>query len=131
MADLSRLKKGRLGTPPPIEEAAISLTAPETAPGFVPNSPEELIKSERNTVTTASPYLTHPSGKKEQQMEIPYVRIDGRSARKTNRTIAFATRVTPAFDKEVREIAVKEGLLIVEVLEQALEALRLQKNPAS
>lgn len=32
MANLSKLKKGRLGSPPPQEEASGNLQAPETAP---------------------------------------------------------------------------------------------------
>ena len=53
-----------------------------------------------------------------------YTRRDGRSARKTNRTLAFATRVTPAFDQEIRDIAEREGLKLVEVLEKAVEAYK-------
>ena len=34
----------------------------------------------------------------------------------------FATRVTPEFDQRIRMIAEREGLLIVEVLERALDA---------
>jgi hypothetical protein len=32
-------------------------------------------------------------------------KVDGRTLRKTNRTVAFATRVTEDFDNRVREIA--------------------------
>ncbi|PVZ84172.1 hypothetical protein C9426_23990 [Serratia sp. S1B] len=100
MANVSRLKKrGGLGAPPALEEAATSLMAPEVAP-----SPLE------TTETTES--------------VVSYVRRDGRSARKTNRTLAFATRVTPEFDEEIRNIADREGLKLVEVLEDALEALK-------
>jgi hypothetical protein len=49
-------------------------------------------------------------------------RIDGRTARRSNRTIQFATRVTPEFDERIREISARDGLLLVEVLERALEA---------
>jgi hypothetical protein len=34
----------------------------------------------------------------------------------------FATRVTPEFDARIRAIAERDGLLLVEVMEQALEA---------
>jgi hypothetical protein len=50
--------------------------------------------------------------------------------RRTNRVVQFATRVTPEFDRRIRAIAVQEGLLIVEVLERALEAYD-SKQPAS
>lgn len=49
-------------------------------------------------------------------------RRDGRSARKTNRTMPFATRVSPEFDNRLRDIADRDGLLLVEVLERALDA---------
>jgi len=49
-------------------------------------------------------------------------RIDGRSARRSNRTVQFATRVTAEFDNRIRAIATRDGLLLVEVMEQALEA---------
>lgn len=49
-------------------------------------------------------------------------RRDGRSARKTNRTMPFATRVSPEFDNRLRDIAERDGLLLVEVLERALDA---------
>lgn len=42
--------------------------------------------------------------------------------RRTNRTLQFSTRVTPEFDERIRAIARRDGLLLVEVLERALEA---------
>jgi hypothetical protein len=94
MADLSKLKKGRgLGSPPSLSEASPNLAAPEVAPTPLPVS------------------------------EPKYARkVDGRTLRKTNRTVAFATRVTENFDHRVREIAENKGLKIVEVLEAALDA---------
>ena len=47
---------------------------------------------------------------------------DGRSARRTGRTVQFATRVSPEFDERLRVIAERDGLLLVEVLERALDA---------
>jgi hypothetical protein len=52
----------------------------------------------------------------------PHVRIDGRSLRRSHRTIQFATRVSPEFDERIRAIAQRDGLLLVEVLERALDA---------
>ena len=49
-------------------------------------------------------------------------RIDGRTLRRSGRTIQFATRVSPEFDARLRQIAQRDGLLLVEVLERALEA---------
>ena len=53
--------------------------------------------------------------------------LDGRSMRRTNRIVQFATRVTPEFDRRMRAIAMEEGLLIVEVLERALDAYENQR----
>lgn len=49
-------------------------------------------------------------------------RIDGRSARRSNRTVQFATRVTAEFDDRIRAVAARDGLLLVEVMERALDA---------
>lgn len=49
-------------------------------------------------------------------------RRDGRSANKTGRTVPFATRVSEHFDGQLRDIAERDGLKLVEVLEKALEA---------
>jgi hypothetical protein len=51
-------------------------------------------------------------------------RVDGRTLRKTGRTVHFATKVTPDFDNEVRRIAGEQGWLMCEVLEKALAALK-------
>ena len=48
--------------------------------------------------------------------------VDARSARRTGRTIQFATRVSLEFDERLRAIAERESLMLVEVLERALDA---------
>jgi hypothetical protein len=103
MADLSKFKKGRgLGAPPSLSEASPNLAAPEVAPTSLP-------AREARSATAR--------------------KVDGRTLRKTNRTLAFATRVTEDFDNRVREIAERKGLKIVEVLEAALDAYdRENKN---
>lgn len=55
-------------------------------------------------------------------------RMDGRSARRTNRTLQFATRVRPEWDAELRELAQRDGLMLVEVLERALELYKNNKD---
>lgn len=100
MADVNRLKKRSIGTPPPLEEASPNLEAPETAPAS-PTPPAE------------------------------HSRRDGRSLRKTNRTVPFATRVSADFDNKIRDIAERDGLKLVEVLEQALEAYERENNAAN
>ena len=47
--------------------------------------------------------------------------------RRTHRTVQFATRVSPEFDERVRQIAMQDGMLLVEVLEHALDAYE-QRN---
>ena len=49
-------------------------------------------------------------------------RRDGRSMRRTGRTVTFATRVSQEFDDRIRDIAEAKGLMLVEVLERALDA---------
>lgn len=98
MADVSKLKKAsRLGPPPAAEEASGNLAAPEVAPA---------------SATAAEPGQ--------------YRRRDMRSARRTNRTLPFATRVSPEFDERIRTIAERDNLLLVELLERALEAYEAQ-----
>jgi hypothetical protein len=55
-------------------------------------------------------------------------RRDGRSARRSGRTLQFATRVSPEFDDRLRSIAERDGKLLVEVLEDALEAYEHAKH---
>jgi len=49
-------------------------------------------------------------------------RLDGRSLRKSGRTLQLATRVSWEFDDKLRHIAQRDGLKLVEVLEQGLDA---------
>ncbi len=84
--------KKRLGEPPAIEDAGANLRAPEVAP-----SPA--------AATAAQP--------KER---------DGRSARRTGRTVQFATRVSEEFDERFRAVCKRDSLLMVELLEKALDA---------
>ena len=59
-------------------------------------------------------------------------RIDGRSLRRTHRTVQFATRVSPEFDTRIRQIAMRDQLLLVEILERALDAYEaVRKQQAS
>lgn len=96
MADVSKLKSARrLGPPPSVDEASPNLAAPEVAPASSPASAAAVGQ---------------------------YRRRDARSARKTNRTLPFATRVSPEFDERIRQIAERDGLLLVEVMERALDA---------
>lgn len=48
--------------------------------------------------------------------------VDGRSLRKTDRTVPFGTRVTEEFKKKFNQVAARDGLKKVELLENALNA---------
>lgn len=103
MADVSKLKTTRrLGPPPSSDEASPNLAAPEVAPAPAP---------------------TEAAGQ--------YLRRDARSARKTNRTLSFATRVSREFDERIRQVAQRDGLLLVEVMERALDAYESQRDSCS
>lgn len=128
MADASKLKnrtRKNLGNPPGPEEVATSLNSPEVAPvAVVPDAAEQSVPvpPASSVPETTTPATTQVSN------SAPYIRRDGRSARKTYRIIPFATRVTPEFDNEIRDIAEREGIKLVEVLENALIAYKAQKG---
>jgi hypothetical protein len=106
MANLTKLKRrSSLGAPPPLAEASPNLEAPETAPP--PPAPRMAV-------------VRPPAARAGEGMIVP--RRDGRSARRSGRTLQFATRVSPEFDNRLRAIAEREGKLLVEVLEDALDA---------
>jgi hypothetical protein len=77
---------------------------------------------EARTDLSASPISNTPA---------PETRIDGRTLRRSGRTVQFATRVSPEFDARVREIARRDGILIVEVLERALASLEEKRGAES
>jgi hypothetical protein len=109
MADVSKLKQRRtLGAPPSPAEASTNLGQPENAPGTV--------------LTDPGPGSPPVEAQIDRGNTVRYNRLDGRSLRRSNRVVQFATRVTPDFDQRIRAIAASEGLLIVEVLERALDA---------
>lgn len=109
MADASKLKSLRrssLGVPPPPDEARtdLALEAPPTA-----------VASDE--ISPATRAFQRP------EMPLPHAnRMDGRTMRRSGRTVQFATRVSPDFDERIRRIAMRDGMLLVEVLEHALNA---------
>jgi hypothetical protein len=113
MADLTKLKRrSSLGAPPPLAEASPNLEAPETAP----------VPPVRRIAVVPAPALRAGEG-------VP--RRDGRSARRSGRTLQFATRVSPEFDNRLRATAERDGKLLVEVLEEALEAYERSRQRQS
>lgn len=113
MADMSKLKamsgigrRSNLGAPPALEEATDNLNAPEVAPArSVPVAMSTQSKSTREPLEVVA----------------PTPRRDGRSMRRSGRTIQFATRVSPEFDNKLRDVAEAEGFMLVEILERALD----------
>lgn len=85
----------------------------------------DVSKLKRNALG-APPSLEEASTNLHAPEVVPALRIDGRSARRTNRTLQFATRVKPEWDTELRALAQRDGLLLVELLERALELYKNQ-----
>jgi hypothetical protein len=101
MANVTKLKRRNpLGVPPPLEEASQNLTAPE-----IVTVPEALANKPANALTRSG-----------------QGRIDGRSLRKTGRTVQFATKVSPEYDEKFRLIAQRDSLNICVLLEKSLDA---------
>ena len=123
MADLSKLRRrNTLGEPPSLEEASQNLQAPEIAPAVEPpaEAPPPAIVPPRESANI--PQDATPPAPPQRH------RIDGRRLRKTGRTVQFATRVSWEWDDRLRRIAERDGLLLVEVLERALEAYEESKK---
>ena len=109
MADFNKIKRRTtLGAPPPLDEASNNLEAPEVAP------------------THVAPARTAAAPKPRAGQGAP--KRDGRSMRRTDRTVQFATRVTPDWDAQIRQIAERDRLLLVEVLEKAIEAYEARRQ---
>jgi hypothetical protein len=112
MADLSKLKRRSwLGAPPAPDEASANLSAPEVAPA----APSE-------QASTPEPPSPKVQRRVASDRKSEHRRIDGRSLRKTGRTLQFATRVTEEFDELLHKIAERDGLKLVEVLENSVAA---------
>ena len=125
MADLSKLKRrNTLGAPPPLEEASQNLKAPEIAP---------VVAREPTPPPTAIAPLLRPqgAGKGQGRANHSQTRIDGRSLRKSGRTLQLATRVSWEFDDKLRHIAQRDNLKLVEVLERGLEAYETTRKSKS
>jgi hypothetical protein len=112
MTNISKLKKrNSLGQPP--AEASNNLAAPEHAPSAV-------IPEGAATTVPAAPMPPEPP---------PAAHIDGRSlrTRRSSRTIQFSTKITPEFDVRIRQTAHRDGMLLTELLEAALDAYERER----
>lgn len=94
-----------------MDEASNNLTAPEVAPAAPTPAP----------VRAAAPAPAPAAGD-------GYQRRDARAARRTGRTLPFATRVSQEFDQQMRDIAERDGLKLAELLELALAAYEAQQT---
>jgi hypothetical protein len=128
MADASKLRRFRragLGAPPAIEEARSDLT-PNQEPA------DDGDRRQQEAGTSGPPGEAEMAAGPREGAAAPRTgRIDGRTLRRSGRTVQFATRVSPDFDERIREIAKREGKLLVEVLEQALEAYEASRQNAA
>jgi hypothetical protein len=76
------------------------------------------LKSKKKNVL---PDPTKEASENLRQIEIPYVRTyRPRLTKRTGRVVQFATRVTPEFDKWIREIVQKENIYLAEMLERMM-----------
>lgn len=89
------------GAPPAAEQPAAAVPALDVVPPKPSSPPTE--------VTTAAE---------------PRVIVDGRTLRKSGRTVQLGTRVTEQFAVDLRADAAASNLLIVEILEEAVAARR-------
>jgi len=111
-----------------MDEASQNLDAPEIAPAAQPETTVRQLK-----IAEAAPGKGREQSPADRRPPIEAERpprIDGRSLRKTDRTIPFASRVTPEFDLQLRRIAERDQLKLVEVLELALSAYEAQRKKA-
>lgn len=110
MADLSKIKRRTtLGPPPPFEEASQNLQAPEIAP-VMPSSSKT---PRRSHVPLPNTVGTPPSDDTAYPKRVG--RVDGRSLRRTGRTLQLATRVSWEFDEKLRRIAQRDGLKLGQI----------------
>jgi hypothetical protein len=110
-ADVSKLfRKKSLGSPPGMPEELSVLTAPETAPAAPPQVP--------------TPVPPEPPARAFK---------DGRSLRRTGRTVQFSTRISEPCNERFRLVAERDGLMLAQLMELAVDAYEREKarKPAS
>jgi len=123
MTNLSKFKKrNSLGQPP--AEASNNLAAPEHAPAVLESVPQVAPVVTAPAAPTAPPLTRGALISQTPAPLAPAAHIDGRSlrTRRSSRTIQFSTKVTPEFDARIRQVAHRDGMLLTELLEAALDA---------
>jgi hypothetical protein len=120
--DAAKLKslgsRRTLGTPPrdampEITGEPAQYTPPATSP---PAAPASAIATIVPTPPQPVPEAPPPTR--------PRTIVDGRTLRKTGRTVQLGTRVTEQFAIDLRTDAEADGLMIVEILEEAVAVRR-------
>jgi hypothetical protein len=130
MADVSKLKHksaNRFGPPPSMDEASTNILVPEVAAGAHLHEPKESVAHE---APRAQPPMRGDADSEKLDAGL-LRRRDGRTFRRTGRVIPFSTRISPEMDDRLRDLAEQQGVLIVEVLENALEAYIRELSAAS
>jgi hypothetical protein len=100
MVKFPNLSRKDFGAPPTLEATTGILAAPEVAPAPPP--------------PTEQPRRAADSTRK--------------SRKKTGRTVLFSTRVSAEFDREFRETAERDHLLLTRLLELSFDAYRKERN---
>lgn len=111
MADASKLRSRRKPSAPP---------PPDDVNPHVADLVPQAAFEQATPVTEAvreKPLADAASARQERQQ-----RVDGRTLRRSGRTLQFATRVSAEWDGRLREAAQARGMMLVEVLEQSLMA---------
>ena len=115
MADASKLRSRRKpSAPPPPDDVNPQFTDPAPESAATPEPGPAAPKAESVREETQSAAALPPSAHSQ--------RVDGRTLRRSGRTLQFATRVSADWDGRLREAAQARGMLLVEVLEQSLAA---------
>ncbi len=83
---------------------------------------KDLKNKKRKTRLPAPPSPDKAGNNLDEPEHAPAPPVDGRTLRKTGRTVQLGTKVTPELKRKIKQIAANDGLKIVELLEKAVEA---------
>lgn len=92
---------------------------------------KKIQKSKKNRLGTPPSIDDSPNNLKAPEtapLESERSSPESRPARKTGRTKAFGTRVSPEFDQEFRRTAFEDGLKMVDLLELSFKAYKQLKD---
>ena len=133
--DATRLRRGvrKLGEPPTDSHPELSepTTVHTPSSGAAPTAvPASIVMAVGPRTETAPPAAVPPPSQSTAPAPMGIIGagryVDGRSRRRTGRIEQINVKVSSQFNAELRELADRENILIVEALERALNAyLRL------